>query len=564
MKQITKDTFTLNLRIMKNNKKLLFSNFLVWLVISCMPLVYAVMVSKIIENLEYGNIVVHQVLCLVFLTIGILTTVLLINGGKLDTKFRFNITQGVTKNFIVNVIKDKKAKVTGSGQVLDIISKDIKSIEDLISFEVDLVSKLIFAMVAFVILYNTNPTLTMYTLIPVIISSQLIYRLEKKIKENHKTSRTSSINYSNFVSDILKSRETIQLIGNSSDVYKKLNEVSIERSKQAISQSIFNMLVNYVTAISGLLGVALILALAITPIKNGDMSLGELSLFISLIAYINGYNELFTEVFMAFKYTENAITIVDDILSNERDSALDSLTGYNLVDYNTKTIEPQNILFKDVVINDNSDKKININVAINEFIVICGKVGCGKTHLIDAMIGYCDYDGDIEYGENIRELFVNNIVGIANQEVHFLDETVDENINFGDGEVDIDSVLKTVNLYDELKDIRLNNEKIGVDGKRLSEGQRQRLGIARAISKNRNILVLDDSTALLDYNNEKLILANIKNMDSTKIVVSNRKNVLDIADRIIVMDNESIVDIGSKNYLMNNCMIFEDIYLACE
>ena len=104
------------------------------------------------------------------------------------------------------------------------------------------------------------------------------------------------------------------------------------------------------------------------------------------------------------------------------------------------------------------------------------------------------------------------------------------------------------------------NHPVRENGRNFSGGQRQRLSIARSLIKKSELLILDDSTSALDYLTDKEVRANIKEMNKTTLIISQRVSSLSGCDVIYVIDHGKIVDSGTNDYLMNNCEIYKEIY----
>jgi len=137
-------------------------------------------------------------------------------------------------------------------------------------------------------------------------------------------------------------------------------------------------------------------------------------------------------------------------------------------------------------------------------------------------------------------------------------DSIAANIAPGKTEINEDKLLKAVevaNLRGFIESLPLGyNTKIGANGHGLSEGQRQRLLIARAIYKDPEIIIFDEATNSLDANNEKLIVDNIAECfkGKTVIIVAHRLSTVRSADKIIVLDNGRIVEAGTHDTLIKN------------
>ena len=165
-------------------------------------------------------------------------------------------------------------------------------------------------------------------------------------------------------------------------------------------------------------------------------------------------------------------------------------------------------------------------------------------------------DGE-EISKNLRNW--QNQISYVSQDIYLLDDTIRNNIAFGQSEASINSenvlnAIKTAQLENFINRLP-NGERtiIGNRGVRLSGGQKQRIGIARALYNKPKILVFDEATSSLDLENENKIMDEIcqNNKDITFIIISHRNNTLKNCDFIYVLDNGKLIDKGSYEEILN-------------
>ncbi len=270
-----------------------------------------------------------------------------------------------------------------------------------------------------------------------------------------------------------------------------------------------------------------------------------------------------------------------NLTSAKTDNLFEIYDTYNIQTYPKNKDTKERISFTETVsiknMNYSYDKKenvlknINLDIKKGEFIGIVGLSGAGKSTLVDCMLGLLDYQGDIYVdGNRINSDNVQtfrNIIGYVPQKTCTIEGDIYANVAWGVERKDIDKekvdeALKTAQLYDQLKqtenglDIELKQ-----DGTGLSGGQMQRIGIARALYRNPEIIILDEATANLDVKIEnKLtdILNNIKG-EKTIIAIAHRLSTLVNCDRIVYIKDGSIVDVGTFQELCDKHKDFEEI-----
>lgn len=195
-------------------------------------------------------------------------------------------------------------------------------------------------------------------------------------------------------------------------------------------------------------------------------------------------------------------------------------------------------------------KNFNLEIKKNSIFGISGKSGSGKSTLINILLGLLDpKTGKILLnGVDIKNFFSDwqKSLGYVSQNIFLLDASLKENIAFGVVEEKIDydqlnKVVKYANLNDLIKN--LNNgldTNIGEKGSKISGGQIQRIAIARELYRNPSVLILDEATTGLDYENEKKIFDSIKQLKNkmTVIIVSHNKNTIKICDNLLDLDKK--------------------------
>lgn len=206
-------------------------------------------------------------------------------------------------------------------------------------------------------------------------------------------------------------------------------------------------------------------------------------------------------------------------------------------------------------------KDINLFVEENKITAIVGTSGSGKTTLLKMLLGfYHPVAGEILIGDlklsNLSLKIWRQKVGAVMQDGFLFPDTIAANIATGSGDISEERLIKAVeiaNIKTFIESLPLGfNTKIGSSGHGLSEGQKQRLLIARVIYKNPDIIVFDEATNSLDANNEKVIVENLQEFfeGKTVIVVAHRLSTVRGADQIVVLDNGRIIETGNHESLI--------------
>jgi len=203
---------------------------------------------------------------------------------------------------------------------------------------------------------------------------------------------------------------------------------------------------------------------------------------------------------------------------------------------------------------------LNLTIPENQITAIVGTSGSGKTTLIKLILGfYKAAKGEIRVGDfrlnNISSRLWRSNVGAVMQDGFIFSDTIANNIAISEETIDhkkLDDAVKIANIREYIEDLPLGyNTKIGQEGTGLSQGQKQRILIARAVYKNPQFIFFDEATNALDANNEKIIMENLNEFfkGRTVVVVAHRLSTVKNADQIVVLEKGTIIERGNHKEL---------------
>ena len=227
-------------------------------------------------------------------------------------------------------------------------------------------------------------------------------------------------------------------------------------------------------------------------------------------------------------------------------------------------LELKNVTYSYSKISEPALKNISLNINKGESIALIGKSGAGKTTLVDVILGLLQPErGDISVDgvsiyQNLRSW--QNLVGYIPQSIFLIDDTVERNIAFGvpDFAIDrakVEQAIKATQLSELIEQLPNGiKTQVGERGIRLSGGQRQRIGIARALYHEREILVLDEATAALDNETERLVSEAISSLAGKKtlITIAHRLSTVEHCDRVYLLDKGRVIKSGSYQEVIGN------------
>jgi len=299
--------------------------------------------------------------------------------------------------------------------------------------------------------------------------------------------------------------------------------------------------------------------LAATAVIDGEMTLGMMLAVQYIIGQLNSPIEQMITFMSSAQDAKISLERLNEIHLKENEESDEDIRIVDLP--NNKDIKLSNLSFS-YTGTENSLvlKNINLDIPQNKTTAIVGSSGSGKTTLIKLLLGfYPPTSGSITVGkinlENYSIKMWRDKCGTVMQDGFIFSESIAKNIAVGQEFIDKDRLqyaLNIANIREHIESLPLAyNTKIGQDGIGLSQGQKQRLLIARAVYKNPEFIFFDEATNALDASNEHIIMDNLNKFvkGKTSIVVAHRLSTVKNADNIVVLEKGEIVEQGTHDML---------------
>lgn len=236
--------------------------------------------------------------------------------------------------------------------------------------------------------------------------------------------------------------------------------------------------------------------------------------------------------------------------------------------------DEQFIVFENVSAryNDGGDEaleNVSFTVRRGETLGIIGGTGSGKTTLVNLIPHFYDVSGGQVRvdGKDVREAsmqeYLRERIGVVPQKARLFKGTIRENLLWGKADAtdeELFTALKLAQASEVVEGKGGLDAEVEQGGKNFSGGQKQRLTIARALVRKPEILILDDSSSALDYATDAELRKDIKTLQTTTIIVSQRASSVQHADKIVVLDDGKAVGIGTHEELLSSCEVYREIY----
>jgi ATP-binding cassette subfamily B protein len=336
-------------------------------------------------------------------------------------------------------------------------------------------------------------------------------------------------------------------------IQMKLFKIGVDSVKIEQVQSVGSTFFSQITSV-------MISYLAAKSVVSGEITLGMMMSISYIIGQLSGPIGQIISLSHAFQDAKISLERLNEI-HNRKDEEQDIFAKIiELPD--AKDIQISNLSFsysgseRNFVLND-----LSLNIPENKITAIVGDSGSGKTTIVKLLLGfYTPQKGEIRIGnvelDQINPHLWRRSVGAVMQESFIFSDSIAYNIAPEEEEIDKKRLLyaaKTANINEFIEALPLKyNTKIGMEGSGISQGQRQRILIARAIYKNPKYIFFDEATNALDSVNEKTIIDNLNNFfeGRTVVIVAHRLSTVKNADNIIVLNKGKIMEEGTHRELV--------------
>ncbi|MCI7071784.1 MAG: peptidase domain-containing ABC transporter [Bacteroides pyogenes] len=299
--------------------------------------------------------------------------------------------------------------------------------------------------------------------------------------------------------------------------------------------------------------------IAAKAVVDGHMTLGMMMALTYIIGQLTAPVEQFIGFARAFQDAQISLERLNEVHGKEDEE--ETIENKLTVLPDRRDISLENLSFsydgadRDYVLDD-----INLIIPQEKVTAIVGASGSGKTTLIKLLLGFYEPNkGTIKIGETplnvINPHLWRSKSGSVMQDGFIFSESIAQNIGVGDDHIDIERLRHAVtvaNIRDFIDSLPLGyNTKIGMEGNGISQGQRQRILIARAVYKDPEFIFLDEATNALDANNEKEIMKHLHEFykGKTVVVVAHRLSTVRDADKIVVLDQGKVAEEGTHEEL---------------
>ena len=553
-------------------KKLLFADFICvfgFILIELgLPTILARMIDKGIIPKDMDYIYQQGIWMVVITIIGVAMNILL---GYFGARITTNIVRDIRDDLFEKIQTFSHSEYESIG-VSSLITRTTNDAYQIMLFMGNILRLGFMTPVMFIaslyMVMRTSPSLGMYVLgalpfllLAVVGIARLSEPLSKKQQKN-----LDGIN--GILRENLSGLRVIRAFVNEKFEESRFNKVNETYTKS--SKSLFRLMAAAQPGFFFLFNIVMVLIIwsGTVQISHGDLEVGNLIAFIEYIFHALFSFMLFASVFMMYPRAAVSASRIQEALDME--PAIREEEGV------TETATKGYLEFKNVTFAypGHAESPVIRNVSFKaspgETVAFIGSTGSGKSTLIQLIPRFYDVsEGEILIdGVNVKEYQLSalrNKIGYIPQKALLFTGTIADNLRYGKEDATLEEMERAIDIAQATEFVSQKpqgyDEPLSEGGTNFSGGQNQRLAIARAIIRNPEIYIFDDSFSALDYQTDANLRARLKKetTESTVLIVAQRVGTIMHADRIVVLNEGDVVGIGTHRELLETCPIYYDI-----
>lgn len=415
-----------------------------------------------------------------------------------------------------------------------------------------------FFIFGFIMAYYNLTILTVFLLGNTLYVLWILSFMRYRRKLDNARFTQSSANQSNMV-QLITGMQEIKLNNCEKQQRWKWESIQVKLFKISIKGTALGQIQQVGSAFFGQTTSLLISFLSAKAVIDGDITLGMMMSISYIIGQLSGPISQVIGFSQSLQDAKISLERLNEI--NNKEEEIVSVDDKINTLPEDKTIKLENVCFSyDGAERDYVLENLNLTIPQNKVTAIVGASGSGKTTVIKLLLGfYNPVKGDIKVGrhslKDINPHLWRQNTGIVMQEGFLFSDSIANNIAISEESVDkkkLSYAVEAANIKGFIESLPLKyNSKIGMEGSGVSQGQKQRLLIARAVYKNPIYLFFDEATNALDANNEKIILDNLTQFyeGKTVVIVAHRLSTVQNADNIVVMETGKVIESGTHKEL---------------
>lgn len=463
-------------------------------------------------------------------------------------------------------VKPEYFEKEDKGTFLAYLSKELLSIRKFLGNAFFNINRLIVApIIGIIVIGKDFNILLMLAILPIFpISFLLLFKLYKKQELLLETERKVYIDFSNTIEQNTSGFSLIKLYNEQKNQIEKFKKVNKETYLSDINVGKVINQINFVSSALYASCYSIGFSVSLVLINKNLLTIGELTAYISCISIV------ISEIVNSIEPLLSGISNFK--IAYKRFNYFFGLEKYS--NKGKKLKEINQIEFRNLYYKYENDGKyvlnnINMTIKKGEKIGIIGKVGSGKSTLMNILAGFLEVPNNmvfingIDINEYSRDSLFENIM-YAMQKNIIIDDTIKNNIDIKSesNKKDIEEVSKKANILEDINEMHNGFEtKIGENGIKVSGGQKQRIQIARNLLNVRKVNIFDDTMSALDINTEKKVMSEIEKYmhDNILILISNKVSMMKNMDKVFLLVDGYLLENGTHEEMLKKSKIYSEL-----
>lgn len=410
-----------------------------------------------------------------------------------------------------------------------------------------------YAVGAVVIMATIDLSAALVVMIPIVGVTAIVGRMRPLLYAADKADREATAAVNSFLGEVFAGMLAFRLAAREPAVITRLEYHTTHRRNTAVRHVVLEQSLDGLSSTTSDISIGLILLVLVPAVRSGDLSVGDLALFVSYAAVLGDVPRFLARLVTAREQAKVSIRRLGELVPQGR---LDDLFAHPAIDIDRgdepvlrspdprrRPLDRLEIVGLTARYRDTGGGIENINLVVNrgDFVVITGAVGSGKSTLLRALAGLAQRQAGLVTwnGDSVDDLgawFVPPNAALLPQVPRLFSESLVSNITLGRDRDSLHEVVDATTLTADLADMPNGIETlVGARGLRLSGGQAQRVAAARSLLTRPELLIIDDLSSALDVETERALWHHVRNDGTTVISVSHREFVLEMADQVVTL-----------------------------
>ncbi|MEG2708533.1 MAG: ABC transporter ATP-binding protein [Vagococcus sp.] len=459
-----------------------------------------------------------------------------------------------------------------SGDLMTRMTSDIDYLGDTIGYGFMLIVSNITWTVSIltIMIVTTSWKASVVSVLPLILFGFIVFKLWRKIDVLYEDNRDTVAKLSNEVLEMVDGVRVMRAYGKKELEQTRFQKRTGEVLEKANNLVVYNGAIGQVAKLLTGLSTGIGLTYSGYLVSQGQMSLGQLIAFQIYLGMLSGAVWGLSDIVLVYQQGNVSFRKIQELLEADDDLEKEGASPIETIEQ----IEFQDYVFNYPTSESVILKKVDFTLKRGETLGIVGKTGSGKTTLVRQLLrqypvndsGAIRINGRLIQDYDVSSL--EGLIGYVPQEHILFSKTVGHNIRFGNDLATEELMSSAIESADFSKDLTRMTEGletlIGEKGVSISGGQKQRVSIARALIREPDLLVLDDSLSAVDAKTERAIIDNIREIrhDKTNIIVTHRLSAVAEADNVLVLEDGLVAEAGTPEELLNQKGWYYDQYMT--